>query len=43
MCRAANDEALENIRAALQLYEQKGNVVSAERAKAMLFEGAIPE
>jgi class 3 adenylate cyclase len=37
------DEALENIRRALRLYEQKGNIVSAERAKAMLLEGAIPE
>ena len=37
------DEALENIRGALRLYEQKGNIVSAERAKAMLLEGAIPE
>jgi DNA-binding SARP family transcriptional activator/tetratricopeptide (TPR) repeat protein len=31
------------IREALRLYEQKGNVVSAERAKAMLLEGAVPE
>jgi len=37
------DEALENIHEALRLYEQKGNVVSAERARAMLLEGAIPE
>jgi class 3 adenylate cyclase len=36
-------DALGSIRKALELYEQKGNVVSAERAKAMLFEGAIPE
>jgi tetratricopeptide (TPR) repeat protein len=37
------DQALENIHCALRLYEQKGNLVSAERAKAMLLEGAIPE
>ena len=41
--QGGEDEALENIRGALRLYEQKGNVVSAERAKAMLLEGAIPE
>ena len=41
--QGSEDEALENIRGALRLYEQKGNVVSAERAKAMLLEGAIPE
>ena len=41
--RGSEDEALENIRGALQLYEQKGNVVSAERAKAMLLQAAIPE
>ena len=41
--QGSEDEALEQIREALELYEQKGNVVSAERAKAMLFEGAIPE
>ena len=41
--QGSEDEALENIRGALGLYEQKGNVVSAERAKAMLLEGAIPE
>jgi len=38
-----DDEALENIHAALRLYEQKGNLVSAGRAKTMLLEGAIPE
>jgi DNA-binding SARP family transcriptional activator len=37
------NEADEQIREALRLYEQKGNVVSAERAKSMLPEGAIPE
>jgi tetratricopeptide (TPR) repeat protein len=37
------NEADAQIREALRLYEQKGNVVSAERAKAMLLEGAIPE
>jgi tetratricopeptide (TPR) repeat protein len=36
-------EADVQIRGALRLYEQKGNVVSADRAKAMLFQGAIPE
>jgi class 3 adenylate cyclase len=36
-------EALENIHGALRRYEQKGNLVSAERAKVMLLEGAIPE
>src|SRR4029079_7400703 len=36
-------EALDRIRAALHLYEQKGNVVSAERTRSMLLEGAIPE
>ena len=41
--QGSEDEALESIREALRLYEQKGNVVSAERAKAMLLEGAIPE
>jgi tetratricopeptide (TPR) repeat protein len=41
--QGSEDEALHNIRRALRLYEQKGNVVSAERAKAMLLEGAIPE
>ena len=41
--RGSEDEALENIRGALQLYEQKGNVVSTERAKAMLLQAAIPE
>ena len=38
-----DNEADEQIRGALRLYEQKGNVVSAERAKAMLLEGAIPD
>jgi tetratricopeptide (TPR) repeat protein len=37
------DEAGAHIGDALRLYEQKGNVVSAERAKAMLLEEAIPE
>jgi DNA-binding SARP family transcriptional activator/tetratricopeptide (TPR) repeat protein len=37
------DEALEHVRGALRLYEEKGNVVSAERVKAMLLVGAIPE
>jgi tetratricopeptide (TPR) repeat protein len=37
------NEADGQIREALRLYEQKGNLVSAERAKAMLLEGAIPE
>jgi len=37
------DEADGKIREALRLYGQKGNVVSAERAKGMLLEGAIPE
>jgi tetratricopeptide (TPR) repeat protein len=37
------NEADEQIRRALRLYEQKGNVVSAERAKTMLPEGVIPE
>jgi tetratricopeptide (TPR) repeat protein len=37
------NEADAQIREALRLYEQKGNVVSAERAKASLLEGAIPE
>jgi tetratricopeptide (TPR) repeat protein len=41
--QGSEDKALDNIRGALRLYEQKGNVVSAERAKAMLLEGAIPE
>ena len=41
--QGSEDEALDNIRGALRLYEQKGNVVSAERARAMLLEGAIPE
>jgi DNA-binding SARP family transcriptional activator len=41
--QSQEDQALENIHGALRLYEQKGNVVSAERAKAMLLEGAIPE
>jgi tetratricopeptide (TPR) repeat protein len=36
-------EALESIRKALRLYEQKGNIVSAERTRSMLLEGAIPE
>jgi tetratricopeptide (TPR) repeat protein len=36
-------EALESIREALRLYEQKGNIVSAERTRSMLLEGAIPE
>ncbi len=37
------DQALERIYGALRLYEQKGNVVAAERAQAMLLEGAIPD
>jgi len=37
-----DDEALENIHGALRLYEQKGNLVSAGRSKAMLLEGALP-
>ena len=37
------NEADSQIREALRLYKEKGNVVSAERAKAMLPEGAIPE
>ena len=41
--QGSQDKALDNIRAALRLYEQKGNVVSAEQAKAMLLEGAFPE
>ncbi|HEX9598448.1 MAG TPA: hypothetical protein VF963_03655, partial [Gaiellaceae bacterium] len=41
--QGSEERALENIRGALGLYEQKGNVVSAERAKAMLLEGAVPE
>jgi tetratricopeptide (TPR) repeat protein len=41
--RGREDEALESIRGALRLYEQKGNVVSAGRAKAMLLVGAIPQ
>ena len=41
--QGSEDDALENIREALRLYEQKGNVVSANRARAMLLEGAIPE
>jgi tetratricopeptide (TPR) repeat protein len=36
-------EAAGQIREALRLYEQKGNVVSAERAKAMLLGAAVPE
>ena len=38
-----DDEAEGQIREALRLYEQKGNVISADRAKAMLLEGAVPE
>jgi tetratricopeptide (TPR) repeat protein len=41
--QGSDNEALENIREALRLYEQKGNIVSAERAKAMLLQEAIPE
>jgi hypothetical protein len=41
--QGSEDKALESIRGALRLYEQKGNVVSAERAKAMLLAGAVPE
>jgi class 3 adenylate cyclase/tetratricopeptide (TPR) repeat protein len=41
--QSSEDEALESIRGALRLYEQKGNVVSAERARAMLLAGAVPE
>jgi predicted ATPase/class 3 adenylate cyclase len=41
--QSRDDEALENIRRAIQLYEQKGNVVSTERARAMLLEAAVPE
>ncbi len=41
--RGRKNEADAQIREALRLYEQKGNVVSAERAKALLLEGAIPE
>jgi len=37
------DAALAHIHAAIRLYEQKGNVVSGERAQEMLLEGAIPE
>jgi len=40
--RGRENEADGQIREALRLYEQKGNAVSAERAKAMLPEGAIP-
>jgi tetratricopeptide (TPR) repeat protein len=41
--RWREDDANTRIREALHLYEQKGNVVSASRAKARLLEGAIPE
>jgi tetratricopeptide (TPR) repeat protein len=41
--QGSEDEALESIRGALRVYEQKGNVVSAERARAMLLAGAVPE
>ncbi|MGZ4409103.1 MAG: tetratricopeptide repeat protein, partial [Gaiellaceae bacterium] len=41
--RGREDDATIRIREALHLYEQKGNVVSASRAKALLLEGAIPE
>jgi tetratricopeptide (TPR) repeat protein len=37
------NEAGGHIREALRLYEQKGNVVSAEQVRAMLLEGVIPE
>jgi tetratricopeptide (TPR) repeat protein len=37
------NEADGQIREALRLYKEKGNVVSAERAKAMLLQGATPE
>jgi tetratricopeptide (TPR) repeat protein len=37
------NEADEQIRAALRLYTEKGNVVSAERAKVMLLQRAVPE
>ncbi len=38
-----DDEARTHIRAAIGLYEQKGNVVSGERAQVTLLEGAVPE
>ena len=40
--RGREEAALENIRAALRLYEQKGNVVSAGRARATLLQ-AVPD
>jgi hypothetical protein len=36
------NEAEGQIREALRLYREKGNVVSGERAKAMLLQGATP-
>jgi len=41
--QARESDAAGQIREALLLYEQKGNVVSAERARAMLLEAAVPE
>ncbi|MDX6413218.1 MAG: hypothetical protein QOH23_628 [Gaiellaceae bacterium] len=41
--RGREDDANRRIREALHLYEQKGTVVSASRAKALLLEGAVPE
>jgi tetratricopeptide (TPR) repeat protein len=41
--RGQEEDANGQIREAIRLYEQKGNVVSASRAKALLLEGAIPE
>jgi tetratricopeptide (TPR) repeat protein len=41
--RGREDDANVRIREALELFEQKGNVVSASRAKALLLEEAIPE
>ena len=45
ICRldGRESEAFEHIREALRLYEQKGNVVSVGRARAMLLEAAVPE
>jgi class 3 adenylate cyclase len=41
--RGREDDANIRIREALHVYEQKGNIVSSSRAKALLLEGAIPE